>query len=139
MTEEENEVFSSIESRLTEEFSSISALAITGCENMDDEAREELLNEFEGNQETKKIADQMGKGIYPVGFPSIETMPPVLREAYKPQMTKDRDTLLDLVFRAKKLHLTKELFLEKVKPVAQEAYDTVSQESSSSGWSCNLL
>ena len=139
MTEEEKKVFSFIESRLTREFSPISALAITGCENMNDEARKALVNEFEGDQETKRIADQMGKGIHPVGFPSIETMQPILREAYKPQMAKDRATLLDLVFHAKKLHLTRELFLEKVKPAAQEAYDTISQQPNPSGWSCNLF
>ena len=141
MTEEEIKVFSFVESRLTKEFSPISALAITGCENMDDEARKALINEFEGDQETKRIASQMGKGIYPVGFPNIKTLRPVLREAYKPQMDKDRDTLLDLVFHAKKLHLTKQLFLEKVKPAAQEAYDAINptNESSSSSWSCNIF
>ena len=113
VTEEEKMVFSLIESRLTKELLPISALAITGCENLDDEAREGLVNEFEGHQDTKRIAGQMRKGIYPVGFPSVETLKPILREAYKPQMMKDRDTLLDLVFQAEEFYSTQQLFLKK--------------------------
>ena len=135
MTEEERKVFSFIESRLTKEFSPISALAITGCENLDDKAREELVNEFEGDQYTKRIANQMEKGIYPVGFPSVDTLRPVLQEAYKEQMAEDKKTLLDVIFRAEELHLTHEIFVEKVKPAAEEAYDTT-QESRS--W-CNIF
>ena len=117
MTDEERKVFSLAESR----FAPFSALAITGCENMDDEARKALVREFEGDQETKRIASQMGKGIYPVGFPSIKTMKPVLREVYKPQMDKDRDTLLNLVFHANDFCSTQQLFPSTVKPASSEA------------------
>ena len=49
MTDEERKVFSLAESRFAMEISPFSALAFTGCENMDDEARKALLvREFEG-------------------------------------------------------------------------------------------
>ena len=111
MTDEEKKVFSLLESRLVREISQISALIITGCENLDAKARNALVEEFKGNPETKPIAAQMMKGIYPVGFPDITGMNSTFQEVYKAQIAKDRQTLMDLVFEADKPHDTKKLFL----------------------------
>ena len=57
------------------EISSISALVITACENdgtISITTREQLVQEFEVY--TREIADQMGMGIYPVGFPPLKRM-----------------------------------------------------------------
>ena len=121
LTPEEKSVFSFVEEKFVKEISPISALVITNCENLTPNARDDIVEEFRRDRNTKNIADRMEKGIYPVGFPDIKTMLPTLQRAYTSKMTEDRDTLLDLICQAEKLHLTKKLYLEKVKPVLQEA------------------
>lgn len=117
LTAEEQEVFSFIRGRFDQEISPISALAVTGCEMDTPQARASLVKEFGRDDVTRRIASQMKKGIYPVGFPPVKDMMPALQRAYKEQMEKDRETLLHLIIQADKMHLTKKLFVEKVKPV----------------------
>ena len=74
---------------------SISALVVTGCEHDLTTAREELVHEF------GEVPSQMGMGIYPVGFPSLTSMFPVLQQVYIQSMMKDRDTLRGLIARAR--------------------------------------
>ena len=64
----------------------------------------------------------MQLGIYPVGFPPMKQLAPPLQEYYKENMKKDHATLLDLVIRSKRVHLTKKLFVEKVKPLIRIIY-----------------
>ena len=77
----------------------VSALLVTGCESLTTTEREELVQEFEVDPSTREIADQMGMGIYPVGFPPVKSMEPLLQQAYIPQMVKDRDMLRELIVR----------------------------------------
>ena len=124
LTAEERGVFSFIKGRFAKAISPISALAITNCENLIPAARDAIVKEFRSDTNTKTIATQMEKGIHPVGFPDIKTMLPDLQRAYTSKMTEDRDTLLNLICQAEKLHLTKELYQEEVKPAIQEASNT---------------
>ena len=78
---------------------SISALVITECELDDTTKRERLVQEFEVDPSTREIANQMGMGIYPVGFPPVKHMLPVFQQAYIPQMVQDRDMLRELIVR----------------------------------------
>ena len=98
-TLEEKEVFSFIMARLRSAFAFVSALVVTGCENLTTTAREKLVQEFEVNPDTREIASQMGMGIYPVGFPPVESMEPLLQQAYIPCMVQDRDMLRELIVR----------------------------------------
>ena len=83
------------------EISSISALVVTGCENLTTTAQE-LVQKFKVDSSTREIASQMGMGIYPVGFPNVKDFTiPELQQAYLPQMVKDRDTLRGLIARAR--------------------------------------
>ena len=59
--------------------------------------------EFGVDESGRQIAAQMKKGIYPVGFPPIDSAFPTLRNVYLPQMMKDRWTLLNLIIQADKL------------------------------------
>ena len=110
MTAEEQEVFSVIRCGFDQDISSISALAVTHCENDDAEARTALVEEFVSDKATRQIAAQMKMGIYPVGFPPVKSMNPILQHVYLPQMEEDRSTLQNLIFRAEMQCLTKYLF-----------------------------
>ena len=121
MTAEEHEVFTFIQDRLVEEISPISALAVTGCENFKTERRDAIVKEFKVNKDTKRIAAQMEMGIYPVGFPDLDSMDPAFQKAYQPQIEKDVAALKNLIYRADKNHLTKDLFVRKIKPIMQQA------------------
>ena len=61
--------------------------------------REELVQEFKANSLTREIANQMGMGIYPVGFPPLKRMLPKLQQVYKEATLQDRDTLRELIVR----------------------------------------
>ena len=101
--------------RNTFDVSSICALVITGCENDSSQGRAELVKKFMSHPITQQVADQMKMGIYTVGFPPVQSMIPALQEVYKQGMLQDRETLLNLIFQADKVYLTKNLFIEKKK------------------------
>ena len=94
-------IFSLIRKRLCNDFSPISALAITGCEDDTAGTRERIIQKFKCYLNTQDIASKMGMGIYAVGFPDVKSMNPVLQQYYKKQMLQDRDTLRGLIVRAK--------------------------------------
>ena len=85
-----------------QDIASVSALVVMGCEKDGTTAREELVQKFKVDRRTGETASQMGIGIYPVGFPSVERFPnPVLQRAYNSQMEEDRDSLRGLIARAR--------------------------------------
>ena len=92
-------VFSLIGKRLCNEYSLISALAITGCEDDSPATRERIIRKFKCYLNTQDIANKMGMGIYTVGFPDIKV--PVLKQDFQPGMLQDRDTLRGLIIKAK--------------------------------------
>ena len=109
LTEEERALFPVIMAKFRQNRSSltvavrcpkeVSALVVTGCEQDTTTAREELVQELKVDPTTREIASQMGMGIYPVGFPPVERMIPVLRQVYIPRMVQDRDMLRELIVR----------------------------------------
>ena len=113
-TAEEQEVFSFIRNKFDTEISPISALAVTGCENDTPEGRVGLVQEFQANEDTKRVANQMTMGIHPVGFPPLKAYIPQLQPIYKQMMEKDREALRELIVNAEKPHLTKKMFVENV-------------------------
>ena len=70
-----------------------SALVMTNCEDLHDEAREELVGQIRRSDLTADIAKFMGKGIHPVGFPDFEKLKPGMRELYTDGIKKDEETL----------------------------------------------
>ena len=106
-TEEEKDIFSFVMAKFREEhiagcpkdISPISALVVTGCENCDPTTREQIVQEFKVGPSTREVANQMGMGIYPVGFPDVRQMIPLLQQAYKKGVVQDRDTLRELIVR----------------------------------------
>jgi len=113
-TRKDQDVFSFIWSKFNQEtVSSISALAVTACEQDSPEVREEFIQEFRSDPATHKIALQMQLGIYPVGFPSLKQMNPKFQSIHKASMEQDRDTLLSLITKSKRMYLKEELFQKK--------------------------
>jgi len=135
-TQEEKEVFSFVRSKFDQEISPISALAVTNCEQDSPEDREAFVEEFKSDSSSQEIAQQMQLGIYPVGFPPLNKMRPRLRALYEESMEEDKETLLELIIRAKKVHLTKKLLQEKVVPAIKVVY--VERKARRSG-PCTLL
>ena len=79
---------------------SISALVITHCEGLNNEACEHLVKNFRSNEDTKDIATFMGKGIYTVGFPDLTCCDDELVVPYSHRMEEDRLKLLQLIKRS---------------------------------------
>ena len=107
LTSEEKDVFSFILAKFREkhvarcpkDISPISALVVTGCEHDSTATREKLVQKFKADPSTREVASQMGMGIYPVGFPDVRQVIPVLQHACKKGMVQDRDTLRELIVR----------------------------------------
>ncbi|XP_020895545.1 uncharacterized protein LOC110234508 [Exaiptasia diaphana] len=93
--EKELKLFKSIAKNF-KEIQDISALVITGCESLEDEEREELVEQVKNEDATKDIAKFMGKGIFPVGFPPLERVKAALKEAYQDGIDADSETLQTL-------------------------------------------
>ncbi|KXJ06304.1 hypothetical protein AC249_AIPGENE4645 [Exaiptasia diaphana] len=93
--EKELKLFTSIAKNF-KETQDISALVITGCESLEDEEREELVEQVKNEDATKDIAKFMGKGIFPVGFPPLERVKAALKEAYQDGIDADSETLQTL-------------------------------------------
>ena len=118
LTHEEQKVFALF--KHIERISSFSALAITGFEADSTEVRTEFVEEFKVHETTRQIAAQMKKGIYPVGFPSVNRMPPALRNDCLSQMMEDQCTLLNMIVQADK-SLSKKKFIEQTRRIPKQA------------------
>lgn len=107
-TQEEQETFKFITENFRGDISEISALVITNCENEDDDARQDIIDDFK--KTAKQTATFMEKGIYAVGFPDITTMKPKLRAVFEDDIERDTEKLRELVKRAGEMRLGKKLF-----------------------------
>ena len=111
-TPEERDTFNFISSRFGRDIQSISALIITHCDTDNDETRKEIIRDFCENPITKHIAAFMGKGIYTVGFPQMDKVAVVFRQALEDTMARDEDVLKKLIIGCEKKYLANELLLE---------------------------
>lgn len=84
------------ESKLSE----ISALIITHCEAFENNARNEVIRDFKTEDKTKKFDELMGKGVYTVGFPTIENCREAIRPVYESTISTDLATLTSLISKA---------------------------------------
>ena len=77
--------------------SDISALVITHCDDLDDEARTTTVDRFKRDPTTQYVANFMKKGIYTVGYRDVTDEDPALVERYEELMEKDTDCLRHLI------------------------------------------
>lgn len=111
-TPEERKTFKYImENFKGREVSDISALVLTHCENKSQAAREKCVSDFTKHELTRDIAKFMGKGLFCVGFPQLDTVEDDLREIYERKAMKDVEKLHKLITDSDDLRLSKK-FLE---------------------------
>ena len=96
-THEEGEYLKSVIKRLNVSAKEISALVITGCEDLTEEAREKAIADFMGSETTKEIADFMTKGILTVGFPDLSSVHNIFSEIYAESIEKDIQKLWEVL------------------------------------------
>ena len=77
--------------------SDISALVITHCDDLDDEARKATVDSFKRGPTSRYVANFMKKGIYTMGYRDVSDEGPALREHYEKLMKKDTDCLRQLI------------------------------------------
>lgn len=109
-TTEEGRVFNLILSYCSSEVAKMSALVITGCEDMGAAKRAEYVQEFKSDSLTKPIANFMQLGIYPVGFPDVSDMSEILQSAFSTVIENDSQTLLKLLADNPQKRMGKEIF-----------------------------
>lgn len=87
---------------------SMSAMIVTGCEDLEPEKRNGFVADFQRNPATSEIANFMQKGIITVGFPDLSS-----QSTHGSTMTEriemDRKELQELVRSCGELHVTKEI------------------------------
>ncbi|XP_068708026.1 GTPase IMAP family member 4-like [Montipora foliosa] len=107
-TEEEIRTFEFITKNFKEQISGFSAMVITACEGLNEQARAEFLYSF--RQEAGDIASFMKKGIYTVGFPDVSNMTPRVRMALEEDIKDEIQMLRRIVMDADQRCLGKEMF-----------------------------
>ena len=96
-TPEEGEYLKSVIKRLTVTAKDISALVITGCEDLTWEARDEAIADLMQSESTQEIADFMTKGILTVGFPDLSCIQKNFSETYAESIEKDKQKLWEVL------------------------------------------
>lgn len=123
-TDVEWDIFRYVTKKLSKANLSVaSALAVTKCEDLSEEARVNLVREMRHSAQTGPIVQNMYKGIYPVGFPDIAKLKPELSGAYEEGMKRDEETL-------------RQLFLDVEEPQPLDEVPCFVQPSSSSKQQC---
>ena len=89
--------------------SPLSALVITHCDHMETASRCAYVEQFRSNQHTRRIAAFMKKGIFTVGFPSLDDMDEDEYELVQKKMARDVKDLRDLVCSCGEMRLGKQL------------------------------
>ena len=126
-TDEEWDIFRHVTKTLSKtKLSVASALVVTKCEDLSEDARDNLVREIRHSAQTGPIVQNMYKGIYPVGFPDIAKLKPELSGAYEEGMKKDEATL-------------RQLFLDVEEPQPPDEVPCFVQPSSSSKQPCMLM
>ena len=111
-TPEEKETFDYIMKNFRKEISDISALVVTGCEDLEEDEREKTKNEFHTNPTTKELASFVSKGIFTVGFPDLTKVKKKFKADYEADAKKDAQTLRELVCTCSEMRLSEEMFRE---------------------------
>ena len=124
-TQEEKKVFEFITEKFGASIKPLSALVITHCDNETDEAREEIISNFQENPLTRGIANLMGKGIYAVGFADLENSLPLLHPVYQELSDKYVTTLRRLIYSCETIYLTEEIANEFFWRKVLELYESV--------------
>ena len=114
-TDEEKRAFDDIIRHFkTNEFWEISALVVTCCENVDEQGRRTMIEELKENTHTKGLCEAMTKGIFPVGFPTLQRQRNDFQAAYAESVEKDTETLRELIRKSDRQLLCDEILTDSV-------------------------
>ena len=108
-TAEEQACLELIISIFRQDISSMSALVVTNCDNMNAKSRAKYVDEFRSNHYTSEIAAFMEKGIFPVAFPDTRDMDDDEVVFAKRKIKADAATLRDLVCSCGEMRLGRQL------------------------------
>lgn len=88
-TQEEYLVFKKITKHFRDMIKKFSLLVITGCDGLNETARDKIVAEFRSNPKSKPFADIMEKGIYCVGLPDIDGLQENMKQKAIEESKKD--------------------------------------------------
>ena len=108
-SEEERKVFTILDQNFKDYIKELSCLVITGCDGLNEQAREKLISDFKTDELTKKFAAIMTQGIFAVGFPKLSDLGTRAKEAAILQMQDDIAPIHSLIVKSKKMHLHDEI------------------------------
>ena len=116
-TAEEQKSFEYVTRNFKPEISSISALVITGCDNLSDREKQRIIREFK--EKFSYVSDFMAKGIYAVAFPDISKLMESFKQLSLEHQNIDQERLRALVYSSDTLVPTSELikltYMEKLR------------------------
>ena len=113
-TQEEKDFFESIMACSNDELKSISALVITGCDDLSEEAKETYTQGFKEDVQTKDIASFMQKGIHCVSLPDISKVRAELVQVYQEDIEQSKAALKNLLDLSSEPHTLDTLIKEQV-------------------------
>lgn len=97
-TQEEKQFFEMIIGFFNEQkLSTIAALVVTGCDDLSEESKDEYKRIFQEEEESKKIARVMQRGIFCVALPDESKLNAKQREIYKEDIRESHDILQRLL------------------------------------------
>lgn len=96
-TQEERDFFNTIIGNFNDKLRDISALVITGCDDLSEDAKKAYKKKFQDDTETDTIARVMGKGIYCVTLPDISKIRPNFLEVYEKDIEQSQEMMKDLL------------------------------------------
>jgi len=105
------------------QISPMSALVITHCDAMDDDAREEVVKECKTSdaKHVATVVEFMQKGIYTVGFPDLKKYKEKFREYIAEEMEKDVKQLHEVIYKSTEMLITSKMIF------GEELWDTAQQ------------
>ena len=121
-TDEDRKPFNFIVKNLVgSKASAVSALVVTGCEEVEESARDDIIKDFNDSNATKDIAKFMKRGIYCVGFPDLKKVKPAIKEIYEGSIEEDDKELHKLVSDSAESRLPDEIFDEKAEKTYRDS------------------
>ena len=96
-TQEERDFFNTIIGNFNDSLRPISALVVTGCDDLSEDAKEAYVKNFQEETETRAIAEVMGKGIHCVALPDVSKIRPEFFPVYEKDIEQSHERMKRLL------------------------------------------
>ena len=96
------------------EISAMSALVITHCESIINEARERIVDDYKTSRVSavSTMCQFMQQGIYTVGFPDLGVTPDAFKPLFKQVTEADVKKIHEVIYNCTEMKLTSEMFFD---------------------------